>query len=118
MVGLLPDDRRALHERIAKRFDGMLAQGLVAEARTLARRVAHDEDLPAYRAVGYRQAWPHVRGEAGLDEFRAAALAATRQLAKRQLTWLRGWDALETLPWGPAERLARDIAERLDGRRL
>ncbi len=89
---LSPRDRKVLHERIAQRFDAMLADGFEAEARTLMARPGFDPALPAYRAVGYRQAWPWLRGEIDARTFRDHALAATRQLAKRQLTGLRGDD--------------------------
>ena len=84
-----PRDRAMLHERIARRFDAMLEAGFAAEARTLMARPGFDPALPAYRAVGYRQAWPWLRGEIDARTFRENALAATRQLAKRQLTGLR-----------------------------
>ena len=88
-IVLSPRDRSVLHERIARRFDAMLEDGFEAEARTLMARPGFDPALPAYRAVGYRQAWPWLRGEISFETFREHALAATRQLAKRQLTGLR-----------------------------
>ncbi len=88
-LALVPADRAALHARIAGRLDQMLAQGLVEEARRLSDDPAWDPALPAMRAVGYRQAWPLLAGEIDEATFRARALFATRQLAKRQLTWLR-----------------------------
>lgn len=91
-IVIAPRDRAVLHERIARRFDAMIADGFEHEARTLMDRDDFDESLPAYRAVGYRQAWPWLRGEIGFETFREKALAATRQLAKRQLTGLRGDD--------------------------
>jgi tRNA dimethylallyltransferase len=84
-----PRDRSVLHDRIARRFDAMLADGFEGEARALLARPGFDPALPAYRAVGYRQAWPWLRGEIDAETFRERALAATRQLAKRQLTGLR-----------------------------
>ena len=87
-----PEDRSVLHERIARRFDAMIADGFEDEARRLMARADFDASLPAFRAVGYRQAWPWLRGELDDDTFRDRALAATRQLAKRQLTGLRGDD--------------------------
>jgi tRNA dimethylallyltransferase len=86
---LSPRERVVLHERIAQRFDAMLENGFEAEARALLARPGFDPALPAYRAVGYRQAWPWLRGEIDAETFREQALAATRQLAKRQLTGLR-----------------------------
>ena len=92
---LAPAERAVLHERIARRFDAMLAAGFLDEVRrlrALPELQAHPRplDLPALRAVGYRQAWEHLDGACDAAEFRARAIAATRQLAKRQFTWLRG----------------------------
>lgn len=87
---LAPADRAVLHERIALRFDQMLAAGFLEEMRRLRADPRLHPDLPSMRAVGYRQAWRHLDGETDTDTFRAEAIAATRQLAKRQLTWLRG----------------------------
>jgi tRNA dimethylallyltransferase len=87
---LAPADRAELHARIDARFDAMLAAGFLDEARRLRSDPRLHADLPAMRAVGYRQAWEHLDGITDAAEFRARAVAATRQLAKRQLTWLRG----------------------------
>ena len=92
---LAPDGRAVLHERIARRFDAMLAAGFLDEVRRLRALPplqAHPAplDLPALRAVGYRQAWEHLDGATPAAEFRDRGVFATRQLAKRQLTWLRG----------------------------
>jgi tRNA dimethylallyltransferase len=92
---LAPADRDVLHERIARRFDLMLAQGFLDEVRDLRALPAMQAvpvplDLPAVRAVGYRQAWEWLDGQGSAADFRERAIAATRQLAKRQLTWLRG----------------------------
>ena len=89
-LALLPTDRRLLHERIARRFDAMLVQGFLDEVRSLRARGDLDGDLPAMRAVGYRQAWEHLNGLTDAAQFRDRAIFATRQLAKRQITWLRG----------------------------
>lgn len=91
---LAPTDRAVLHARIAQRFDAMLAQGFLDEVHRLRadpRLHGHPAplDLPALRAVGYRQAWRHLDGLTDARGFREEAIAATRQLAKRQLTWLR-----------------------------
>ncbi|MEO8810604.1 MAG: tRNA (adenosine(37)-N6)-dimethylallyltransferase MiaA [Rhodanobacter sp.] len=88
-LALLPTDRRLLHERIARRFDAMLEEGLLDEARLLRARGDLHADLPAIRAVGYRQAWQHLDGITDAAQFRDCAIFATRQLAKRQITWLR-----------------------------
>jgi tRNA dimethylallyltransferase len=90
-LALIPSDRAVLHQRIADRFDAMLAEGLIDELKTLRQTYALTPDLPAMRAVGYRQAWAYLEGEISLDELRETGIAATRQLAKRQLTWLRSW---------------------------
>jgi tRNA dimethylallyltransferase len=88
---LVPSDRAVLHERIAARFDAILAAGLVAELRALRKRFALNATLPSMRCVGYRQAWAHLEGEYSHGELRNRGIFATRQLAKRQLTWLRAW---------------------------
>ncbi len=88
-VALLPQDRAEVHRRIERRFDEMLANGFLDEVRRLMARGDLDADLPSMRSVGYRQAWRHLRGETTFAQFRAEAIAATRQLAKRQITWLR-----------------------------
>lgn len=92
---LAPCDRAVLHERIALRFDAMLAGGFLDEVRQLRalpelRDHPRPLDLPALRAVGYRQAWEHLEGAFDATGFRDRGVYATRQLAKRQLTWLRG----------------------------
>jgi tRNA dimethylallyltransferase len=89
-LALLPADRGPLRERIAARFDAMLAAGLLDEVRRLRARGDLDPELPAMRAVGYRQAWQHLDGTFDAVELRRRAIDATRQLAKRQTTWLRG----------------------------
>jgi len=88
-IALLPGDRAVLHERIAQRFDAMLKAGLVDELRRLQDEYALDPDTPSMRCVGYRQAWDHITGRISLENLREQGIAATRQLAKRQLTWLR-----------------------------
>ena len=90
-LALIPSDRAVLHQRIAARFDAMLADGLVDEVETLRRSYALTPDLPSMRAVGYRQAWACLDGKIDSKELREQGIAATRQLAKRQLTWLRSW---------------------------
>ncbi|MEQ8663978.1 MAG: tRNA (adenosine(37)-N6)-dimethylallyltransferase MiaA [Gammaproteobacteria bacterium] len=84
-----PASRALLHERIAQRFELMLARGLVNEVRALAARGELAADCPALRTVGYRDVWRHLHGELDAATMRERAIAATRQLARRQLTWLR-----------------------------
>ena len=94
-LALLPSDRAVLHQRIAQRFDIMLAQGLIDEVEKLRRDARLDLSLPSMRCVGYRQAWQYLDGEFGLPELREKGIVATRQLAKRQLTWLRGMEGVK-----------------------
>jgi len=96
-LAMAPRDRQVLHERIALRFDAMIQAGLLNEVQALKGRSDLHADLPAIRAVGYRQAWEHLSGEYSVSEMREKGIVATRQLAKRQLTWLRSWPALEWL---------------------
>jgi len=88
-IALLPSDRTRLHAAIANRFDAMLAAGLVEELRALRERYALNPELPSMRCVGYRQAWEFIDGAIDATTLRARGIAATRQLARRQLTWLR-----------------------------
>jgi tRNA dimethylallyltransferase len=113
-VSLEPSQRAALHERIALRFNAMLDApdgGLLAEVRTLRARGDLHPGLPSMRCVGYRQAWEHLDGTYDIAALRAKGIAATRQLAKRQLTWLRSMpdrtviDCLD--PAAPAKVLAQ-----------
>lgn len=96
-LAICPVDRSVLHRRIALRFEQMMAAGLLAEVAALHRRGDLHQALPAVRAVGYRQLWRYLEGECSLPEAVDAAVAATRQLAKRQLTWLRKWPGLHWL---------------------
>jgi tRNA dimethylallyltransferase len=89
-VVIAPNDRTILHERIEQRFDQMLELGFLVEMQGLLENPLLHVDLPAMRAVGYRQAWAYLRGETNFEQFREQAIIATRQLAKRQLTWFRG----------------------------
>ena len=89
LISLEPADRAWLHERIARRFDAMLASGFVDEVRALRARGDLTPDLPAMRCVGYRQAWEALGGTSPMSELRDKGIFATRQLAKRQITWLR-----------------------------
>jgi tRNA dimethylallyltransferase len=88
-IALAPVRRAALHERIAARFHDMLRRGLIEEVKNLKQRRDLSLDTPALRAVGYRQVWRHLQGEFDCEEMAKRAIIATRQLAKRQLTWLR-----------------------------
>lgn len=93
---LQPDDRAVLHDRIARRFRGMLEQGLVAEVERLYARGDLNLGMPSMRAVGYRQVWRHIAGELSFDAMVEQGIIATRQLAKRQITWMRSWDNLHS----------------------
>lgn len=92
-----PDDRSVLHQRIQLRFTQMLAEGFQQEVENLRARQDLHLDLPAMRCVGYRQMWQHLDGEFDYQTMIAKGVAATRQLAKRQLTWLRSWKNLDRL---------------------
>ena len=102
---LFPEDRSELHQRIAARFGVMLQDGLVDELKALRRRYELSAELPSMRCVGYRQAWEFLEGKCDEAGLRETGIAATRQLAKRQLTWLRSLPNLE-----PAERLAKALS--------
>ncbi|WP_437610149.1 tRNA (adenosine(37)-N6)-dimethylallyltransferase MiaA [Erwinia sp. V71] len=104
---IAPAKRDVLHERIALRFKQMLASGFEAEARALFARGDLHTDLPSIRCVGYRQMWSYLAGEIDYDEMVYRGICATRQLAKRQITWLRGW---ENVHWLDSEQpeLARE----------
>ncbi len=117
-LALIPADRALLHGRIVERMDAMIDAGFLDEVRGLRERGDLQPDLPALRAVGYRQAWQHLDGAFGADEFRDRAVFATRQLAKRQLTWLRSeLDArrLDPLIADHAAQAQRAVAEFLTG---
>ncbi len=97
LISIEPSDRSVLHERIAKRFEVMMAEGFLDEMKVLRQNPRLHPDLPSMRAVGYRQAWDHLDGNITFQEFQDQAIAATRQLAKRQLTWLRGMQTKEVI---------------------
>ncbi len=97
-LALFPNDRAWLHQRINLRFAQMLEQGLVEELRALRTRYRLDAGMPSMRCVGYRQAWRFLDGEIDAATLFEQGAAATRQLAKRQLTWLRGWDRGQDSP--------------------
>ncbi|NMH65314.1 tRNA (adenosine(37)-N6)-dimethylallyltransferase MiaA [Shewanella salipaludis] len=104
---IAPSERKVLHELIAKRFEIMLSQGFVEEVERLRARGDLHLDLPSMRCVGYRQCWQYLDGEYDYNTMVEKAVASTRQLAKRQLTWLRGWPALEWLESGAQGNLVR-----------
>ncbi len=104
LVSLEPNDRKRLHANLEKRFDEMLAAGFLDEVKILRANPALHTDLPAIRSVGYRQAWEFLNGEIDAEQMRYKALAATRQLGKRQLTWLRAMAGRKTFdPFNPEE---------------
>ena len=98
-IALIPKDtpRSVLHQRIEQRFEQMLEQGLIDEVQQLRSNAKNHTGLPAIRAVGYRQVWEHLAGDINFDDMVVQAQAATRQLAKRQLTWLRSWPNVNEL---------------------
>jgi len=108
-VSLEPSDRAALHARIEQRFDAMLARGLLDEVRGLHARPDLHPGLPSVRCVGYRQMWAHLDGEIDLDTAREQGIAATRQLAKRQITWLRAQPERVVVDCLAADAVARTI---------
>jgi tRNA dimethylallyltransferase len=104
---LVPAEREGLHERIARRLDAMLKAGLVDELKALRERYRLTLGMPSMRAVGYRQVWQYLDGELDAAAMREQAIAATRQLAKRQLTWLRSFRDVETVADDAAQLAAR-----------
>jgi len=117
-IALEPSDRSVLHQRIATRFDAMLARpdGLLEEVRRLRARGDLHLGLPSMRCVGYRQAWEYMDGAYGLAELREKGIAATRQLAKRQLTWLRSMPertVIDCLDPQAATRIAHLVMDAL-----
>ena len=94
---VMPKERKTLHKRIAQRYEIMMKQGFVEEVKTLFARGDLHEELPSIRCVGYRQVWQYLKGEIDYDEMVERGIIATRQLAKRQITWLRSWSDLHWL---------------------
>ncbi|EJD6368229.1 tRNA (adenosine(37)-N6)-dimethylallyltransferase MiaA [Providencia rettgeri] len=94
---IAPQDRKILHERIEQRFHQMINAGFEDEVRALYQRGDLHVDLPSIRCVGYRQMWSYLDGEISHDEMIYRGVCATRQLAKRQITWLRGWEHIHWL---------------------
>ena len=106
-IAIAPRERSVLHERIERRFSTMMRQAGLDEVRQLYNRGDLHLDMPSMRAVGYRQAWQHLAGEIDYDQMVTNTVVATRQLAKRQMTWLRGWKELHWL-----------YTDTLDGRQI
>lgn len=96
-MAIAPRNRLTLHQRIARRFEKMLEQGFIDEVQGLRDRGDLHDDLPAIRAVGYRQVWQYLAGQMDREEMLERGIIATRQLAKRQFTWLHGWQDLNWL---------------------
>jgi tRNA dimethylallyltransferase len=111
---LIPEDRAALATRLEQRFDAMVEAGLVEEVRKLRKRPLLRPEHASMRCVGYRQIWAHLEGEYDWSEARRRAVSATRQLAKRQLTWLRSERDVETLP-ATAAHLGAELGARVRG---
>ncbi|MFT4808418.1 MAG: tRNA dimethylallyltransferase [Paraglaciecola sp.] len=106
---IAPDDRKVLHQRIAQRFQLMVDTGFQLEVEKLKNRGDLHLDLPSIRSVGYRQMWQHLDGDYDFNEMREKSIAATRQLAKRQLTWLRGWENIHQLDTFSPDNLSKVI---------
>ena len=117
LISLEPQDRAWLHERIAQRFDAMLAAGFIEEVKTLRARGDLNRDLPSMRCVGYRQAWEALDGDYPMAELRDRGVFATRQLAKRQITWLRSMPQRLVVACDggqPVAQVLQAIAQSLD----
>ncbi|UVJ44484.1 tRNA (adenosine(37)-N6)-dimethylallyltransferase MiaA [Pseudomonas sp. LS1212] len=108
-IAIAPADRRVLHDRIALRFEQMLEQGFVDEVRLLRARSDLHAGLPSIRAVGYRQVWDYLDGKMTSFEMQERGIIATRQLAKRQFTWLRSWADLHWLDSLACDNLPRTL---------
>lgn len=108
-LAIVPENRAPLHQRIEQRFHHMLAAGVMEEVAELHERQSLHLDLPSMRAVGYRQIWQYLDGDYGKEEMINKAVAATRQLAKRQITWLRRWPSCKTFLTADDLRLAKVV---------
>ncbi len=108
-LAIAPADRKVLHQRIALRFEQMLDQGFLDEVLALRSRGDLHSGLPSIRAVGYRQVWDHLDGKLTRDEMQERGIIATRQLAKRQFTWLRSWEDLHWLDSLASDNLSRAL---------
>lgn len=107
---ITPRERSTLHERIALRFNQMIEQGFEQEVASLKKRSDLHENLPSIRCVGYRQMWQYLNGECNQEEMIYRGICATRQLAKRQLTWLRNWPDLQWLTTDDDTNLSQVLA--------
>ena len=110
-LGLFPEDRSQLHQNIACRFDAMLEMGAAEELKSLRQKWPLSAQMPSMRCIGYRQLWCYLDNEISLEEMRDQAVAATRQLAKRQLTWLRHYP--ETKLLDPYSTSTEDISQQI-----
>ncbi len=108
-LAIAPKDRAILHTRIEERFKKMLKEGLIDEVKRLQARGDLTLDMPAIRSVGYRQVWEYLLGRYTYEEMEERGIIATRQLAKRQLTWLRSWPEIQ---WFDSE--AVDLYEQVE----
>jgi tRNA dimethylallyltransferase len=108
-IALIPDDRTLLHEAITTRFQAMLDLGFIEEVEKLFKRGDLHANLPAIRTVGYRQIWNYLLNSISYTEMQDLTLIATRQLAKRQLTWLRSWQELNTFASNHKENVKKII---------
>ena len=108
-LAIAPTDRKVLHDRIALRFRQMLDEGFVEEVIALRSRGDLHSDLPSIRAVGYRQVWDYLDGKLTHDQMQERGIIATRQLAKRQFTWLRSWEDLHWLDSLACDNLPRTL---------
>lgn len=113
-IVIAPENRAFLHRRIARRFETMLGDGFLDEVRCLYERGDLDESLPSVRSVGYRQVWQYLAGRLDYEEMVARGIAASRQLAKRQLTWLRREEGAVWYP-GTGPEAVRSMADRAAG---
>lgn len=118
-IALFPEDRNLLHHLIEKRFSQMVQNGLVEEVEVLSKRPDIHDALPSIRSVGYRQVWQYIKNQLSKEDMYRLAIAATRQLAKRQMTWLRTWPNLhkfDSLRSEVIHSIKKLLQERLDKR--
>ena len=106
-VAIVPEERSELHQKIAERFDDMFDRGFVDEVNSLRSRFELDAALPAMKAVGYRQVWQYLEGELDAAAMREKGIIATRQLAKRQFTWLRSFASVRSLSGPSVDQLLK-----------